>query len=38
MTVDEMTAKFTSEFKGKKYFFCAAGCTKKFDTDPAKYA
>ncbi|HOX34807.1 MAG TPA: YHS domain-containing protein [Methanoregulaceae archaeon] len=38
MTVDEKTAKFTSEYKGKKYFFCAPGCKKKFDADPAKYA
>jgi YHS domain-containing protein len=38
MTVDEKTAKFTSEYKGKKYYFCAPGCKKKFDTDPAKYA
>ena len=37
MTVDEKTAKFTSEFKGKKYYFCAPGCKKKFDSDPAKY-
>ena len=38
MTVDEKTAKFTSEYKGKKYYFCAPGCKKKFDSDPAKYA
>ncbi len=38
MTVDEKTAKFTSEFKGRTYYFCAPGCKKKFDTDPAKYA
>ena len=38
MTVDEKTAKFTSEYKGKKYYFCAPGCKKKFDADPAKYA
>jgi YHS domain-containing protein len=37
MTVDEKTAKFTSEYKGKKYYFCAPGCKKKFDTDPQKY-
>ena len=36
MTVDEKTAKFTSEYKGKKYYFCAPGCKKKFDTDPAR--
>jgi len=38
MTLDEKTAKFTSDYKGKKYYFCAPGCKKKFDTDPAKYA
>jgi Cu+-exporting ATPase len=38
MTVDEKTAKFTSEYKGKKYYFCGPGCKKKFDTNPAKYA
>ncbi len=38
MTVDEKTAKFTSEYKGKKYYFCGPGCKKKFDADPAKYA
>jgi len=37
MTVDEKTAKFTSEYKGKKYYFCAPGCKKKFDADPSKY-
>ena len=38
MTVDEKTAKVTSEYKGKKYYFCNPGCKKKFDADPAKYA
>ncbi len=38
MTVDEKTAKFTSEYKGKNVLFCAPGCKKKFDADPAKYA
>ena len=38
MTVDEKTAKLISEYKGKKYYFCAPGCKKKFDADPAKYA
>ncbi|PKG31477.1 YHS domain-containing protein, partial [Methanoregula sp.] len=27
-----------SEYNGKKYYFCAPGCKKKFDADPAKYA
>ncbi|MFA4825799.1 MAG: YHS domain-containing protein [Methanoregula sp.] len=38
MTVDEKTAKFTREYKGKKYYFCEQGCKKTCDTDPAKYA
>ncbi len=38
MTVDEKTAKFKSDFKGKTYYFCAPGCKKKFDADPVKYA
>jgi len=38
MTVDEKTAKWKSEYKGKTYYFCAPGCKKKFDTDSAKYA
>ena len=28
MDVDEKTAKFTSEYNGKKYYFCAPGCKK----------
>jgi YHS domain-containing protein len=37
MQVDEKTAKWKSEYKGKTYFFCAPGCKKKFDLDPTKY-
>jgi len=37
MTVDEKTAAATSEYKGKKYYFCAVGCKKAFDSDPEKY-
>lgn len=38
MTVDEKTAKLKSEYRGKTYYFCAPGCKKKFDADPARYA
>ena len=38
MTVDEKTAKWKSDYKGKTYYFCAPDCKKKFDSDPAKYA
>ena len=37
MTVDEKTAQFKSEYKGKTYFFCAPGCKKKFDEHPEEY-
>ncbi len=37
ITVDENKTNFTREYKGKKYFFCAPGCKKKFDAEPAKY-
>lgn len=37
MDVDEKTAKWKSEYEGKAYYFCAPGCKKTFDADPAKY-
>ncbi|MEJ2738343.1 MAG: heavy metal translocating P-type ATPase [Dehalococcoidia bacterium] len=37
MEVDETEAAATSDYKGKKYYFCAVGCKKAFDHDPEKY-
>jgi len=37
MEVEESTAAATSEYKGKKYYFCAVGCKTTFDQDPEKY-
>ena len=37
MTVDEKKVVATSEYKGKKYYFCALGCKKAFDQSPEKY-
>lgn len=37
MDVDEKTAPAKSEYQGKTYYFCAPGCKKTFDADPAKY-
>jgi YHS domain-containing protein len=37
MEVDESTAEHTSEYKGKKYYFCAPGCKKEFEANPEKY-
>lgn len=38
MQVDYRTATFSSEFKGKTYYFCSAACKAKFDAAPTKYA
>jgi YHS domain-containing protein len=38
MEVDEKSAKWTSEYKGRKYYFCAPGWKRKFDANPEKYA
>ncbi len=37
MEVDEGTAPAKSEHMGKTYYFCAPGCKKAFDENPAKY-
>ena len=37
MQVQETKAAATSEYKGKKYYFCAVGCKKAFDKNPEKY-
>ncbi len=37
MVVEENKAAATSEYKGKKYYFCAPACKKAFDKSPEKY-
>ncbi len=37
MSVDEDKAAATSEYKGKTYYFCAAGCKDAFEKEPEKY-
>ena len=37
MQVDEKTAKWKSEYKGKTYYFCNPTCKQKFDKEPEKY-
>lgn len=37
MEVKEEEAAATSEYKGKKYYFCAVACKKAFDQNPEKY-
>ncbi|HBU69734.1 MAG TPA: YHS domain-containing protein [Elusimicrobia bacterium] len=37
MEIEESTAVATSEYNGKKYYFCAKGCKIAFDKNPDKY-
>lgn len=37
----ELTAgevKFSSDYKGKTYYFCSENCKEHFDNNPEKYA
>ena len=36
MEVQETKAAATSQYKGRKYYFCAVGCKRAFDKDPEK--
>ncbi|HEX9838634.1 MAG TPA: XdhC family protein [Anaerolineales bacterium] len=37
MLVEISNAHFTSEYGGKTYYFCAAGCKRSFDKEPGRY-
>jgi YHS domain-containing protein len=37
MQVEESKAAATSDYQGKKYYFCAMGCKRAFDQNPEKY-
>ena len=37
MEINEKTAKWKSEHKGKTYFFCSPMCKQIFDRNPEKY-
>jgi Cu+-exporting ATPase len=38
MMVDPAHAAGVSEYDGKKYYFCSAGCKREFDRDPVKFS
>jgi P-type Cu+ transporter len=38
MQVDQKKAAGTSEHQGKTWYFCSAGCKRKFDENPERYA
>ena len=37
MEVAGETAAAKREYKGQTFYFCSAGCAKRFDADPAQY-
>lgn len=37
MKVDKKAAKHKTDYKGKTYYFCAAGCKEAFEEEPEKY-
>jgi len=37
MKVDEKRSELVSEYRGRKYYFCAPGCKYLFEKDPGKY-
>jgi YHS domain-containing protein len=37
MKVDEKTAKWTTTYKDKMYYFCGPICKEEFDSNPEKY-
>lgn len=38
MMVDKGKALYKSQYQGKWFYFCCAGCKQKFDQEPAKHA
>ena len=37
MWIDMKGTKFTSDYQGQKYYFCAKECKEKFDQNPDLY-
>ena len=38
MPVEEEGAAGRTEYKGRDYYFCSAGCRERFNEDPGRYA
>jgi YHS domain-containing protein len=38
MEVEESTAEWKTTYQGQTYYFCAPGCLRSFQKEPAKYA
>ena len=38
MVIEEKDAVATSDYKGKRYYFCSRDCKTEFDENPEDYA
>ena len=38
MMIDERDAVATSDYQGKRYYFCSDDCKVEFDANPSEYA
>jgi Uncharacterized conserved protein len=38
MSVDEKSSKYSSQYRGKTYYFCSRACKDRFDNNPERYA
>lgn len=38
MTIEEKDAVGTSEYQGRRYYFCSKDCKTEFDENPGDYA
>lgn len=37
MEVEESTAEWKTTYQGQTYYFCAPGCLRSFEQEPASY-
>jgi len=37
MKVDEKKSEFSTQFAGKRYFFCSENCKQEFEADPDEF-
>lgn len=37
MEVNETEANDTSQYQGRRYYFCSPGCRSQFDRNPARF-
>lgn len=38
MMIEDSNAAATSEYKGRRYYFCSKNCKQEFDENPDDYA